>query len=240
VTPLVPAASPTPRPDGGIVYQAVEGDTLSAIAFRFDVPLEELYTYNELTPDSIINVGQPIILGFAGTPGATSPAAPTLPAGVHARENGTLVYVVEEGDTLLAIAAAHDLRLAELLSMNPDVNKNTLLQIGQEIVVGQRRQPQSVGGSTDFQPTVTPTVLPSPTPLLTAAATSTPVPSPTSAPRATPVPPVTVAIAATASPKPTLAPAAAGTSMLRLLPLVVATLLMLAVASAVLLYLRRG
>lgn len=146
-----PPALPTPRSDGAIVYEVQEGDTLSHIAFRFDVPLQSLLDYNDLEPDAFLSVGQPLILGFAegaGEPQAT--ASTTLPDGVEAREDGTLVHIVEENDTLIGIAVENDLSMEELLAMNEGLTEDSLLSIGQEVVVGQQRQPESSGGSTDF------------------------------------------------------------------------------------------
>lgn len=150
-TPEATAASsllPTPLPDGRILYEVVEGDTLSAIAFRFGISLQELYSLNDLDEDSLLSVGQSIIIA---TDEQTPDGAPTpLPAGVNVGEDGNLTYEVEAGDTLIGIAVQHDLTMEELLALNPTLTEQSLLQLGQQIVVDQQRQPESVGGSTDF------------------------------------------------------------------------------------------
>lgn len=144
-----PLASPTPQDDGRIIYEVTEGDTLSAIAFRFGLSLQELYAMNNLNEDSVISVGQEIILGISE--GADEEGAgETLPPGVEVGPDDTLVYQVQENDTLLGIAVQHDLELEELLELNPSLTEDSLLQLGQDIVVGQRRQPASTGGSTDL------------------------------------------------------------------------------------------
>jgi LysM repeat protein len=181
-------ALPTADPQGRIIYEVASGDTLSAIAFRFDVTLEELYRYNELDENSLLSVGQPLIVGFEGgepPEGALSSlpiSAAPLPAGVEVRDDGMLVYRVEEGDTLLAIAVRNDLTMEEMLALNEGLTEESFLQIGQEIVVGERRQPQSTGGSTDLpQEAATATPEPLPTTPPTATATITPQPTPTEA-----------------------------------------------------------
>lgn len=44
-------------------------------------------------------------------------------------------YVVEPGDVLGSIASKHDLKISEILQLNPNITEDTLLQIGQEINV---------------------------------------------------------------------------------------------------------
>ncbi|MFY3792543.1 peptidoglycan DD-metalloendopeptidase family protein [Ureibacillus sp. MALMAid1270] len=53
-------------------------------------------------------------------------------------QTGTLekeLYTVQAGDVLGAIAMNHNLKTAELLELNPDLNENSVLQIGQQINV---------------------------------------------------------------------------------------------------------
>jgi LysM repeat protein len=173
--------SPTPGADGVIIYQVTAGDTLSGIAVRFGLTVDELLVMNSLTPESLLVIGQEIILGV--TAGATrAAAAPQVPPGTTLRDDGAYIYVVVEGDSLLAIAAEYDLRLAELLALNDGLTAESLLTVGQEIVVARRPQPASVGGSTDVRAGVASvTPLPaSPTalsPIATRAATATLAPT---------------------------------------------------------------
>lgn len=45
------------------------------------------------------------------------------------------LYAVQKGDVLGKIAKKHNLSVAELLKLNPDINENTILQIGQKLNV---------------------------------------------------------------------------------------------------------
>lgn len=174
-----PSPSPTAQPDGSIVYEVSAGDTLSDIAARFQVPLQDLYTFNGLDSDSLLSIGQRIVIGYSEDTSAATRPAP-IPAGVEVREDGALIYRVQEGDTLIGIAVSYNLTLEEILALNEGLAEDDLLTIGQQIVVGQRREPQSVGGSTDFPAgSATPVSSPSPT------ATGTPLPTPTAQPTAT-------------------------------------------------------
>ncbi len=75
-------AAGTPAPTSTIsldakTYTVIAGDTLSAIAQRYNLTLDQLLTLNPtLTRDSVINVGQ--VINIAGTP--PTPGAATKPA----------------------------------------------------------------------------------------------------------------------------------------------------------------
>lgn len=68
-------ATPTPGPDGKIVYIIQEGDTLWVIAARAGLSVEQLRALNGLAINDFIVPGKPLLLGYAG------PAQPTAPAG---------------------------------------------------------------------------------------------------------------------------------------------------------------
>ncbi len=166
-------ASPTPGSDGVVRYLVASGDTLSGIGVQFGLTVDELLALNNLTPDSLLTVGQEIILGYSDS-ATRAAAAPQVPAGTTLRDDGAYVYSVAEGDSLLAIAADYDLSLAELLAFNEGLTAESLLSVGQEIVVGLRPQPASTGGSTDMPAALaSPTAMP---PTATMAATATPAP----------------------------------------------------------------
>ncbi|MFE8702003.1 peptidoglycan DD-metalloendopeptidase family protein [Cytobacillus sp. FJAT-54145] len=62
----------------------------------------------------------------------------TVEQAVQLLTKGTLeekTYKVREGDVLGSIAVAHDMKLAQLLSINPGLNEDSLLKIDQEINV---------------------------------------------------------------------------------------------------------
>lgn len=70
-----PLPTRTPLADGAVVYTVQAGDTLYGIALQYDVPLDDLYKLNNLTRESVLNVGQEIIVKV-GSDGVV-PAQPT-------------------------------------------------------------------------------------------------------------------------------------------------------------------
>lgn len=169
-----PVASPTAQADGLIVYVAQPGDSFIYISELFDVPLADLYALNGLEEGSILTIGQRLILGQAGQEGGRRagddyPGATILP-------NGNVVYQLREGDSLYSVAQRYNLTIEELLALNDDLDETSILQVGQQIIVGFRPLPAEVGGSTDL-PVLTAT--PSQTPQATTTSTETPMPTAT-------------------------------------------------------------
>lgn len=113
------AAPPAPATT---TYRVRSGDTLSAIAARTKTPLASLYSWNRLSPRSVIHPGQ--VLKVHGTP-------PRAAAPAHAAPSST-AYTVRSGDTLSGIAAHYGLTLAALLKANK-LPHGSMLQVGQKI-----------------------------------------------------------------------------------------------------------
>lgn len=102
----------------------------------------------------------------AGTDGA-APIAPTAALEVgfvqpqNQREDGSLVHVVQAGDTIDSIAVAYGLTRAEVLALNPNLASARFIQIGQEIVIQAPQTPTpTIAPTLDLSlPTLDPSLL---------------------------------------------------------------------------------
>ena len=107
--------TPTPGPDGRILYTVQAGDTLWRISSVSGVSLDELRQLNNLGADEVIIPGQVLLLGLAGpsetTPvpgtGTTQAAPPVLPPGLptptqimDAADICVMLYADINGDTV--------------------------------------------------------------------------------------------------------------------------------------------
>ena len=80
VTPSSPDSTPTLDPNQPVIYIVQAGDTLTQIADKFGLALAQLLKLNQLQSDSIIVVGQKLIVGSAP---ATPLPSPTVIATVE-------------------------------------------------------------------------------------------------------------------------------------------------------------
>jgi len=96
------------------VYVIQSGDTLAAIARRFNTTVAELLRVNGLTNPDRIGVGQKLTLpGGATTSGATT-------------EDGKRTHVVQSGDTLASIARRYGVTLKQLQTANNITNPDRI------------------------------------------------------------------------------------------------------------------
>jgi LysM repeat protein len=72
----IPIYTPTPGPDGRIIYIVKANDTLLGISLITGVPVEKLRAMNNLTSDTIYE-GDKLMLGLAGPAEVTPTAGPT-------------------------------------------------------------------------------------------------------------------------------------------------------------------
>lgn len=111
-------------------YTVVEGDTIEAIAQRYDLSVETLLYVNDMYADDILQIGQELLI-------------PSMDA---------LVYTVVQGDTMWGVAEAFNADFDEIVAANPDVDADAL-QPGQVLFVpggtppSRRTMVASRGGS---------------------------------------------------------------------------------------------
>jgi len=105
---LTPFLTPTPGPDGRIIYIVQPNDSLLRISLISGVSVEELRGLNNLAGDNIV-VGQQLLLGLGGpsqvtpTPGPSPTPTEVLPTPSPIPGAGTLcvlLYDDENGDSM--------------------------------------------------------------------------------------------------------------------------------------------
>ncbi len=95
----VPIYTPTPGPDGRIIYIVKANDTLLGISLLTGVPLDKLRGLNNLTNDTIFE-GQELLLGLGGpaevtpTAGPTPTSTPILPTPSPKPGSGTICILL--------------------------------------------------------------------------------------------------------------------------------------------------
>lgn len=127
---LTPTETATPTASGPFAYTVVEGDTLSAIADKYDVDLLLLIAINNLdSANPIIRVGDQLTIPG---PDTLMPSATPLPPNLG---RGTKIeYVVQLGDTLALIAEKFNSVVDTILEENDITDPNTIF-VGQKLIV---------------------------------------------------------------------------------------------------------
>lgn len=130
-------AAPAAPASGGSTYTVKAGDTLSAIAGRTGVSLQELFSLNNLGWNSIIYPGQAIKTSANQAPAPAAPAPAPQPAASPApapapAAPAAQTYTVKSGDSLWAISSRTGVALGTLYSLN-NLSASSIIHPGQVI-----------------------------------------------------------------------------------------------------------
>jgi LysM repeat protein len=152
-----------------VTYIVRKGDYIESIAESYGISVQQLSEANDITIDTILTVGQELVIPDQGEP--AEPTRTSEPA--QTVEPVTLVpaditYVVGSGDYLESIAASFGISAEELAEAN-GITVDSVLQVGQELIIPNQ--------SVTVEPSSTPTLTPTSTP--TAVTRSLPTPQPT-------------------------------------------------------------
>lgn len=144
ITTAPPTAVPpttAPPPQTGIVEYIVRGgDSLSAIALRFNTTVRAISQLNGIVNPNLIFAGQRLRIpqGTGTAPLPTSVVLPTLPGGVQPTTPPTAApvrtYRVQPGDTLYYIALRFGVPLSRIIQVNGLLNPNRIF-VGQLLVI---------------------------------------------------------------------------------------------------------
>jgi LysM repeat protein len=117
---VIPGALVVIPDTGERVYVVEAGDTLSEIATRFGVTVNELVEENDIDDPNIILRGQRLVI-----PGPVD----VIP------DTGETVYIVQSGDTLSEIAVNFRITVNAMVDANPEIGDPNLIFPGMRLVI---------------------------------------------------------------------------------------------------------
>ncbi|GAB4498467.1 MAG: hypothetical protein OHK0052_11890 [Anaerolineales bacterium] len=127
-----PTIAPTETPSGPFVYIVAENDTLDSISKKFEVDLLTLMGLNNLNYDSIIRVGDELLIPTANTELPTATALPTnMPRGTK------IEYTVVALDSLEGIASKFNSTVEAIIAENKSVlkDRDSVIYVGQKLII---------------------------------------------------------------------------------------------------------
>lgn len=119
---VAPIELSPPNEDGSIIHTVGAGHTVWAIAARYEVPVADIYLFNGLNEDSVINPGDELVIRLAE--GQLPPPTPTPPA----------THRVREGESLWSIAAWNQIDLSTILWLN-NLTEDSVVHPGNELKI---------------------------------------------------------------------------------------------------------
>lgn len=147
---------------------------------------DEAHLNTMLNPPSSVNLSNPSKNNTNSGPTATAYDAFIVST---PREDGAIIHVVGDGQSLIGIAKAYDVPLNEILALN-NFSLDTIIYPNEEIIIQVRSPPTATISPTATRPTATASVTatqstptprgtftPNPTASPTATATPTPIPT---------------------------------------------------------------
>jgi len=136
---LTPTATPTPpftpTPPPPREYKVQPGDSIFYIADIFQVNYTDILAFNGLTENSILQVGQTILIP-PPTPAPTLTPTPLDNAPALSPTPKQIIYVVQQGETLIAIAQRYGTTVAAIMAAN-NIQNPDQIRAGDQLIIPQ-------------------------------------------------------------------------------------------------------
>ncbi len=140
--PKAGTSSPAPAPSiipqevsAGSSYTVVAGDSLSRIARKNGVSLQDLMSVNGMNANSIIRPGQVLVVPEGSGTVAPSSSATVVP-------DGATAHVVKRGENLTRIASIYGTTVKQIMEWNNILDAGRI-RVGQSLVVSASSSPIS-------------------------------------------------------------------------------------------------
>jgi LysM repeat protein len=133
-----PAAAVTPAPASSVTsYTITTGDTVSSIASRFGVTIQDILSANGLGWSSVIYAGRTLTIPGASSAPVVAPVASVTPVAAPAASStsGGQTYTIVSGDTISGIAAKFGVSVQSVLDAN-GLNLSSIIFSGRTLKIG--------------------------------------------------------------------------------------------------------
>ncbi len=131
---IMPVTIATPDEDGKVYHVVQAGQSFWSIAIAYQISINDLETWNNLSRDTPLNAGQRLFIPSKDTEGYATPT----PFGMFAIQtpdaDGKITHEVQAYQALSTIADAYHVSVERILALN-GIQADWPLQIGQKLII---------------------------------------------------------------------------------------------------------
>jgi len=131
---IIPVKIATPDADGRVYHLVKAGQSFWAIAVAYKITIRDLETWNNLSRDSKLQIGQRLFIPGSNTEGYATPTPVGMVQTSLPDKDGKIVHTVQPYQTLITIALAYGIQIDTILNFN-GIQVDWPLQIGQRLLI---------------------------------------------------------------------------------------------------------
>lgn len=131
---IVPVQIATPDKDGKIFHVVQAGQSFWAIAVAYQVTIQDIETWNNITRDTPLQSGQRLFIPNKNTAGFATPTPRGMVVTQTPDTDGKIVHVVQPYQSLFTIGEAYHVSVDRILQLN-GLQADVPLQIEQKLVI---------------------------------------------------------------------------------------------------------
>jgi LysM repeat protein len=131
---VVPVKIATPDKDGKIIHKVQPGQSFWAIAVAYKITIKDIETWNNISKESKLQVGQELFIPGEHTKGYATPTPQGMVMASTPGPDGKIIHAVQSHQTLSTIATAYKIQVETILALN-GLQVDWPLQIGQTLLI---------------------------------------------------------------------------------------------------------
>jgi LysM repeat protein len=131
---IVPVKIATPDAEGRIYHVVQAGQSFWSIAIAYKITIKDLETWNNLSRDSKLQIGQKLFIPSSNTAGYATPTPVGMVQVSTPDAGGKIIHIVQAYQTLITIAQAYGVNVDRILALN-GIQVDWPLQIGQKLLI---------------------------------------------------------------------------------------------------------
>ena len=131
---IIPVKIAEPDSDGRIYHVVQAGQSFWSIAIAYQVTIQDLEDWNNLSRDYSLKVGQKLFIPSSGTEGYATPTPVGMVKLSNPDDEGKIIHEVQPYQALILIADAYNVNVDTILAFN-GLQADWPLQVGQKLLI---------------------------------------------------------------------------------------------------------